>query len=83
MRTTTIRLADRQAELLDELARIDRAKGSDVLRAAVRNYINYRAAQDPEFAAKRDAAVRREVADNHEQIRATFGEDALSGLEEA
>ena len=75
MRTTTIRLADRQAELLDELARIDGCKSSDVVRDAVRHYISHRAKSDAQFAAKRKAAVREEVAAARARALATHGLD--------
>jgi predicted transcriptional regulator len=77
MKTTTVRLDDAQVLLLEALAHSRGVRTSDVVRAAVRDYIDACAADDRDFRERRDAIARARMEDSAEHIRNTLGRQAL------
>ncbi len=81
MRTTTVRLDDDQLRLVEEIAAADSCRTADVVRDAIRDYIESRAARDPQFAATVTSIAELRVADrlaeSRQRIRDTLGDSAL------
>jgi predicted transcriptional regulator len=57
MRTTTVRLDDLWADMVEHVAKKERLKPSDVLREAVRYYMLAKAEDDPALDEMRRAAI--------------------------
>jgi Arc/MetJ-type ribon-helix-helix transcriptional regulator len=80
MKTTTIRLNDELALLLDELAETDDSSASALIRTAISEYIGKRAAEDEEFGKRVKAIAQKKLGDRVAELRDTFGPDSLPDL---
>lgn len=81
MKTTTIRLNDELAQLLEELAEADETSASALVRIAISEYVSKRAAESQEFGAQVRAIAEQKLNDRVAELRDTFGPDSLPELD--
>lgn len=72
MKTTTVRLEDHWADMVEAVARRDDSRPSDVLRDAVRRHMVALAADDPALAELLDRALRAALAESEARILKQF-----------
>ncbi len=72
MKTTTIRLNDELAELLEELAEADETSASALVRIAISEYVSKRAAESQEFGAQVRAIAEQKLNDRVAELETSL-----------
>jgi predicted transcriptional regulator len=76
MKTTTVRLDDIWADMVDYVAKRDNCRPSDVLREAVRFYMLDAATKDSDLAKLKDTALNATLAETEARVLEQFGEQS-------
>ena len=77
MKTTTIRLGDDLMELVEEVAASKKRPASEILRAAIRDYMQKLASEDAEVRQARDRIAARRIAAQTNATRHELGMDPV------
>lgn len=79
MRTTTVRLEDHWADMVETVARRDGCRPADVLREAVRRYMVTLASDDASLNELMERALEAALAESEERVRRQFGASHSAG----